>query len=68
MHKDDVFYKERWIKENGLEQKLIVTYSVKYRDYMRQIRSNQVERAHKALESNPDKIGRSSQNDYKRFI
>lgn len=68
VHKDDVFYKERWIKENGLEQKLIVTYSVKYRDYMRQIRSNQVERAHKALESNPDKIGRSSQNDYKRFI
>jgi transposase len=30
-----VFYKERWIKENGLEQKLIVTYSVRYRDYLR---------------------------------
>lgn len=27
-----VFYKERWIKENDLEQKLIVTYSIKYRD------------------------------------
>jgi transposase len=35
---------------------------------MRQIRSNQVERAQKALETNPDKINKSSQNDYKRFI
>ena len=25
-----VFYKERWIKENGFEQRLIVTYSIKY--------------------------------------
>lgn len=68
VHKDHIFYKERWIKENGLEQKLIVTYSVKYRDYMRRLRGNQVERAQKALKTNPDKINKSSQNDYKRFI
>ena len=68
VHKDHIFYKERWIKENGLEQKLIVTYSIKYRDYMRTIRSTQIERAQKVMDSNPDKISRSSQNDYKRFI
>jgi transposase len=68
VHKDHIFYKERWIKENGLEQKLIVTYSIKYRDYMRKIRSTQIERAQKVMDNNPDKISKSSQNDYKRFI
>ena len=37
-YKSETFYKERWIKEDGLEQKLIVTYSLKYRDYQRKIR------------------------------
>lgn len=55
-YKDKVFYKERWIKENGLEQKLIVTYSIKYRDYQRNIRDSQIERAQKAIDSNPWKI------------
>lgn len=63
-----VFYKERWIKENGLEQRLIVTYSIKYRDYQRKIRNSQIERALKAIESNPTKIKKCNQNDYKRFI
>jgi len=63
-----VFYKERWIKENGLEQRLIVTYSVKYRDYQRKIRSSQKERAQKLIDSNPDKISTCYQNDYKRLI
>lgn len=34
-YKDIVFYKERWIKEDGLEQRLIVTYSVKYQEYQK---------------------------------
>lgn len=68
VHKDHIFYKERWIKENGLEQKLIVTYSIKYRDYMRNIRSTQIVRAQKVMDKNPDKISKSNQNDYKRFI
>lgn len=63
-----VFYKERWIKENGFEQRLIVTYSVKYRDYQRKIRNAQIERAQKAIENNPTKIKKCNQNDYKRFI
>ena len=66
--KDKTFYKERWIKENDLEQKLIVTYSIKYRDYQRKIRNSQIERAIKVVETNPLKLKSVSQNDYKRFI
>ena len=42
---DKTFYKERWIKENELEQRLIVTYSPKYQEYQKKIRNNQVNRA-----------------------
>lgn len=63
-----VFYKERWMKENGLEQKLIVTYSVKYRDYLRKIRNSQIERAQKTIDASPAAIKKCRQNDYKRFI
>jgi transposase len=63
-----VFYKERWIKENDFEQRLIVTYSIKYRDYQRKIRNSQIERARKVIEKNPTKIKKYNQNDYKRFI
>jgi hypothetical protein len=62
------FYKERWIKEDGLEQKLIVSYSIKYRDYQRSIRAGQVERAEKLIATNPTKLKKVNQNDYKRFI
>lgn len=65
---DKIFYKERWIKENGLEQRLIITYSIKYRDYQRKIRNSQIERALKVLETNPAKLSNTKQNDYKRFI
>lgn len=66
--KDVTFYKERWIKENDLEQKLIVTYSLKYKQYQENIRTKQIERADKLIKSNPKKIGKVNQNDYKRFI
>lgn len=66
--KNKFFYKERWIKENGLEQRLIVTYSIKYRDYQRKIRNSQIQRALKTITTNPTKIKKTNQNDYKRFI
>lgn len=66
--KDKIFYKERWIKEDGLEQRLIVTFSVKYQEYQKQIRERQLERARKIIQSNPSKIGKPKQNDPKRFI
>lgn len=66
--KSKVFYKERWINENGLEQRLIVSFSLKYRDYQRTIRNSQIERAKKKIDSNPTTIGKPRQNDFKRFI
>ena len=63
-----VFYKERWIKENGFEQRLIVTYSFKYSDYQSKIRNSQIERAQKLIAKNPTKIKKCNANDYKRFI
>lgn len=63
-----VFYKERWIRENDFEQRLIVTYSIKYRDYQRKIRNSQIERAQKVIEKNPTKIKKCNANDCKRFI
>ena len=63
-----VFYKERWIKENDFEQRLVVTYSIKYRNYQRKIRNSQIERAQKLIENNPTKLKKCNANDYKRFI
>lgn len=68
LYKDRIFFKERWIKENGLEQKLIVTYSLKYRNYQRQIRNSQIERAKVAIANKSFKLDKSNQNDFKRFI
>ena len=67
-YKNVTFYKERWIKDGKLEQRLIVTYSIKYRDYLRHIRDGQIERAKKLIEKNPKTLGKVRQNDPKRFI
>jgi len=66
--KSRTYCKERWINENGLEQKLIVTYSLKYRNYQRKIRNLQIERAQNKIDSNSKVINVHGQNDYKRFI
>lgn len=44
-YKNMVFHKERWIKENGLEQRIIVSFSPKYKHYQKEIRQRQVDRA-----------------------
>lgn len=62
------FYKSRWINENELEQRLIVTFSLKYRDYLRHIRGRQLERAGKAIEKGGAKLGGKRSTDYRRFI
>jgi transposase len=67
-YRNATFFKERWIKEDGLEQRLIVTYSIKYKEYQRHIRSRQIIRAAKLLDSNPTSLNKHRQNDYKRFI
>ena len=79
--RDKMFYKSRWIKEpvqitraDGttkkviLEQQLIVSYSIKYRNYQRAIRSGQIARAEKMVAGGETAAGRKRQNDPKRFI
>ena len=64
---EEIFYKERWINENGLSQRLIVSYSPKYAAYQKAVRNSQVERAQKLI-NNPSSVSRNRQNDPKRFI
>ena len=64
---EKIFYKDRWINEDGLEQHLIVTYSLKYRNYQRTVRERQIERARKYIEK-PSSLTKKRANDPKRFI
>ena len=66
--RDKIFYKERWIKEDGLEQKLVVTFSLKYKCYQETLRNSQIERAQKTIDTNPTKLKKCNSSDYKRFI
>ena len=66
--KEKIYYRSRWIKEDGLEQQLIVTYSLKYKEYQETIRSRQLERALKAVKKGKSSIESKRQNDPKRFI
>ena len=66
-YKDKTFFKERWMNENGLEQRYIVTFSIKYMLYHRQLRERQLQRALKMLEK-PGSLSKSRQTDPKRFI
>lgn len=65
---DKIFYKQRWLNEDGLEQNLIVTFSLKYKNYQQTIRNRQVEQAQKVIKTNPKKLKKCNANDYKRFI
>lgn len=77
---EKIYYKSRWIKEKvdvtmdgktqkkELEQQLIVTYSLKYRNYLRSIRDGQIERATKAVQGGSKTVEHKRQNDPKRFI
>lgn len=67
-----LFYKERWIKvgrkNDQLEQRLIVTFSFKYEEYLQHIREKQIARAQSIIERGVvEKCGKG-QNDPKRFI
>jgi transposase len=75
-----IYYKSRWIKEPGdviidgkkqkkeIEQQLIVSYSIKYRKYLRAIRDSQIERAQKIVNNGEKAVSKRSQNDPKRLI
>jgi transposase len=71
--KDLIFYKQRMIegfdreRDIAFDQNLIVTFSLKYKDYQSRIRSQQIERAQRAMEK-PAMIEKARPNDYKRLI
>ena len=64
---DKIFYKKRWITVDDVEQQFIVTYSIKYREYLQKIRQRQIDRAEKLLQT-PSKLKKKNPNDPKRFI
>ena len=65
---DRVLYKERWMNENNLEQRLIVTYSEKYALYQHTLRQQQIDRAMKARNNGTARRKKKSPNDASRFI
>lgn len=69
---DSLFCRERWItvgkKGRELEQRLIVTFSFKYREYLRHVREKQVARAESIIRRGAAGKQGKSQNDPKRFI
>ena len=65
---DTIFYKEQWIDQGSFEEKIIVTYSLKYKIYQRNIRNDQIDRANRAIEQGSARIRKKRQNDFMRFI
>lgn len=69
---DILFCRERWItvgkKGRELEQRLIVTFSFKYREYQRHVRGRQVSRAEGIIRRGAAGKRGKSQNDPGRFI
>lgn len=73
-HYETLFYKERWDPTpmstgETLEQRIIVTYSMKYKEYLSYVRERQVARAQALLDKGKGVTAkRKSPNDAKRFI
>ena len=69
---DILFCRERWIKVgkkgHEFEQRLIVTFSFKYREYLRYVRERQVARAERIIKRGAAGKQGKSQNDPNRFI
>ena len=68
------FYKERWEPTKMstgevLEQRIIVTFSFKYREYLSYVRNRQISRAQALIDSGRGNTSkRKSPNDAKRYI
>ena len=68
-----IFYKQKLIegydeeRDITFDQTIIVTYSLKYKEYQQTVRNRQIERARKLIEK-PSSADKRSQNDAKRFI
>ena len=65
-YRNDIFFRDRRDIDNGLPQRFIVTYSIKYKEYLKSLRDKHIERAEAAIELGT--IDCHKQTDYKRFI
>ncbi|WP_062352880.1 IS1634 family transposase [Bacillus kwashiorkori] len=63
----NTYFKERWIKEGEIEQRLLVTFSPKYKHYQQTIRERQINRALKKIDK-PSTLKKKRANDPARFI
>lgn len=68
------FYKQKYIegydeeRDIAFNQTLIVTYSLKYRDYLGRKREAQVQRALKAIDAGSSSLEKKNAHDYRRFV
>lgn len=72
--RDTLFYKARMTCERDadssgghFEQRLIVTFSLKHRDYERSVRARQIDRAMSAMKSDRSRLDRKGANDFRRL-
>lgn len=65
---DSVFHKERWFRQDKLEQRLIVSFSLRHMLYQRAIRDRQVERARKMIGDRSDSLKKKNAHDCRRFV
>ncbi len=68
---ETIFYKIIQTETSHVAQDLIVTFQIKYMDYLKNVRDNQIQRAKKRISSNEDgkKMKLSNNpNDYRRLI
>lgn len=70
--KNNIYYRERWFKEDragikGYEERLIVTYSPKYAMYQQQLRAQHIGKALAIIDRKSEK-SRQTQQDPRRLI
>ena len=73
-HYETIFYKEAFIegyddqRDIEFNQTLLVTFSLKYKDYLKRIRDGHIERARSLIQQGAARIDRKNQQDPRRFI
>lgn len=71
---DKIFYKEKFVRDYdekrdiSFEYTRIITFSLKYRDYLVAKRNGQIDRALKAIASGEKAVETKNAQDYRRFI
>jgi transposase len=82
LYYDKTFYKEEWFIDTveifdddlqkkvkrDLNQRLIITFSFKYKAYLQSIRDRRVERAQKLIDQGDKAVNRRGKNDVREYI